>query len=132
MKVTDAGLARVLPSLPALTTLWVRHESLGPKTLAAVGECKGLARLELAGWPLDGDKLTALQLSPTVTRLTLLEIPGEVSDATLAHLSRHKQLKSLAFPAAKLGEERAAKLSKALPGTTVTTADGEFLNGLRK
>ncbi|VTT96468.1 Putative regulatory subunit (Fragment) OS=Gemmata sp. Wa1-1 PE=4 SV=1: LRR_6 [Gemmataceae bacterium] len=131
-KVTDAGLARVLPSLTALTTLWVRHEGLGPGTLAAVGECKSLAGLELAGWPLDGDKLTALRLSPTVTRLSLLDVPGEVSDATLAHLATQKQLKALLLPAVKLGEERVVKLSKALSDTVVATADGEFANGMKK
>jgi Leucine-rich repeat (LRR) protein len=131
-KVTDAGLARVLPSLAALTTLWVGRENLGPKTLAAIGECKSLVELELAGWLLDGDKLADLRLAPTVTRLTLLEVPGEVSDATLAELSKQKQLKALAFPAVKLGEERAVKLSKALPDTAVTTAEGVFVNGVKK
>ena len=122
----------MLPSLTALTTLWVRHEGLGPGTLAAVGECKSLAGLELAGWPLDGDKLTALRLSPTVTRLSLLDVPGEVSDATLAHLAKQKQLKALLLPAVKLGEERVVKLSKALSDTVVATADGEFANGMKK
>lgn len=131
-KLTDAGLARVLPSLTALTTLWVRHENLGPKTLAALGGCKSLEVLELAGWPLDGDGLAALRLPPTVARLTLVDVPGEVSDAALAHLTRQKQLKALFLPGAKLGKARAANLSKALPDTAVVTAEGEFANGVKK